>query len=175
MPPLDRLLAALSLEMEGKKTDASDAYKLLTSISAGTDKWDPERNLPRTVILHSSDPIELTWFDLINQCANQRPITEWAKGGDCLPESPRERIQKIFDMYQERVALDIFYRVNVFYGGLACPHVFSEDPRTGQWKFQSCDPCELEIQVFGGGGHEAPEGIQRKIADSRAGAGNRVH
>ncbi len=144
-PPLDRLLAAWSLEMQGKQ---SDADKLLNSISAATEKWNPERDPSRSFLLRTSEPIALTWFDLMNRCADQRPISSWGKGGGCLPETPRERIQKILAMYQDRIALDIFYRVNVFYGGLACPYVYSREVHTNIWRFETPILVDLRSETL---------------------------
>jgi hypothetical protein len=40
-------------------------------------------------------------------------------------------------MYQDRIALAIFYRDNVDYDGLACPYVYSQDAKTGAWQFEA--------------------------------------
>jgi len=141
--PLDKLLLAFFLEAEGKKKEADTTLK---AISPRLNK--EEVHFPRVQILDS--PLTLTWYDLIDKCARHGPVNEWIKEGGCLPKAPIERIQLLFDMYQDRLSLVTHYRANPYYADAACPYIYSQERGASTWRFDTAILINLRSKSLEG-------------------------
>ncbi len=77
-----------------------------------------------------------TWFALLNQCGpsgSSKPTTWGTAENDCLPEDLSERITAVYDLFQQQLGRRMSYQMEGFFGGLACPYVFTYDEANQRW------------------------------------------
>jgi tetratricopeptide (TPR) repeat protein len=92
----------------------------------------------RRISAHNdNDTTLISWLDLLALCNGHHP-SKWGGTVTCLPHDARQRLAKVFDITQNRVAHRIFYRVprENFYG-LACPYVYTFDQGSNRWLFET--------------------------------------
>lgn len=66
-----------------------------------------------------NDTATVAWCDLLSLCASGGlNISKPTSGKQCLPQDTSQRIKKVFDITQDRIAYRIFYRRKVEFAGL---------------------------------------------------------
>lgn len=67
-------------------------------------------------------------------CASEgNKVSVWGETGQCLPRDLSQRLKKVYDIVQDRIAYRIFYRQEVLLGPALCPYVFTYDASRGGW------------------------------------------
>lgn len=74
-----------------------------------------------------------TWQRLLSQCNAPSPDRWGTARNDCLPEDLAERITAVYDIFQEQLGRRMSYQMEGFFGGLACPYVFTYDQAAKTW------------------------------------------
>jgi hypothetical protein len=152
-PPLDQMLLAFSLQKEGKIKKAEALLRrILPEEKSSTDtpngskmkdetaeQSTPALSLPnRYELIYYDTPVALTWFDITQECEEEKGIAiNWKNIDLCIPGTAQERINQVLGMYQDRLALTLYYRVNEYFGGLLCPYVYSREAAGGEWEFET--------------------------------------
>lgn len=77
----------------------------------------------------------LTWCELNKRCTDD--VSRWGETTSCLPNDLKDRIQAVYDLLQEKSSYRLHFRKNVFFGGLACPHVFTYDTQLRNWRWDT--------------------------------------
>ncbi len=76
------------------------------------------------------------WFNLLIQCGpsgSSQPIAWGTAENDCLPEDLSERITAVYDLFQDQLGRRMSYQMEGFFGGLACPYVFTYNEANKAW------------------------------------------
>jgi tetratricopeptide (TPR) repeat protein len=87
---------------------------------------------------------QVEWDTFKKQCFTEETYTmtfsDWAlirlPSSNCLPADPRERILAVYAQFND----DLFAlreQPSMIFIGAQCPYVYTEDPLTGEWKFDT--------------------------------------
>ena len=68
------------------------------------------------------------------------PFADWAltklPSSSCLPADPRERILAVYALFND-VLFALREQPKMIFMGAQCPYVYTEDPITGEWEFDT--------------------------------------
>lgn len=126
-------------------TSASDADPAephwdACDVPAHQPDGEPARDGEARIKAHNkNDTAVVSWMDILTLCYREgQDPSEWGVAGTCLPQYTKERLTKVFDIAQARVAHRLFYRVRrETFGELACPYVYTFDAGSGRWLFDT--------------------------------------
>lgn len=103
------------------------------------DPWWWWQDSRRKEAHNNNDTAVVSWLDILALCQSETPNpSKWGIAGTCLPQDMHQRLTKVFDIAQARVANRIFYRARRLpLEGAACPYVYTFDAVQGRWLFDT--------------------------------------
>ncbi|MCB9444990.1 MAG: hypothetical protein H6669_12210 [Ardenticatenaceae bacterium] len=121
-PPYERYLAGL-LESLNTGVSTSQTITVTFPVVAGL-----ELNRLATSIY--------AWQTLLFQCNSSGASSpdRWGTArNDCLPEDLTERITAVYEIFHDHLDRRMNYQMEGFFGGLACPYVFTYNEASKTW------------------------------------------
>ncbi len=119
---------------------------------------DYEFSGPDLKAYQDNDTVRFVWGAVLIMCASPQgedpDISTWGAANACLPQDPRARLEKIFDLVQDAIVHRVYFRQQIEFGGLACPYVFTFDPQTNDWQFYTT--------IIYGLNHQSREALQAR-------------
>lgn len=103
------------------------------------DPWWWWQNSRRKEAHNKNDTAVVSWLDILALCQSESSNpSKWGIAGTCMPQDVQQRLTKVFDIAQARVAHRIFYRARRLpLAGAACPYVYTFDAIQGRWIFDT--------------------------------------
>jgi hypothetical protein len=99
--------------------------------------WATIRILDSPSSLSSAEKV---WYEIVGRCDKLKglgDISDWDAAADpCLPTNLRDRITTVYDLFQDQLSKRYYFR-SVYYGPLACPHIFTRDPQSHTWRWDT--------------------------------------
>jgi hypothetical protein len=83
---------------------------------------------------------DLAWCELNRRCTLNtlsEDASKWGETVSCLPKDLQDRIHAVYDLLQEKLSNRLYFRKMLYFGGLACPHIFTYDAELRDWRWDT--------------------------------------
>jgi tetratricopeptide (TPR) repeat protein len=97
---------------------------------------DTDARLARDNSYQYNGTTDLAWNDVNTLCGATDPSL-WGETSECLPRDLGQRLRKVFDIAQGRIAYRIYFRQESRLAPAFCPYVFTYDTNQRQWIFDT--------------------------------------
>jgi len=97
---------------------------------------DTDARLARDNSYQYNGTTNLAWNDVNTLCGATDPSL-WGETSECLPRDLGQRLRKVFDIAQDRIAYRIYFRQESRLAPALCPYVFTYDINQRQWIFDT--------------------------------------